>query len=100
MTDWLVPGGELFPRPGYRPEGHVPEPTTAPATPAPIATEHQACRGDDVEAFIKRQRDEYEPTSPEWHALDGLLDDYRQCADTGMPLNRAAEAGPPWPGEE
>jgi hypothetical protein len=112
MDNWIEPMRELFPRPalerseplfprpGYRPEGHVPEPTSAPATPAPIAQEHQPRRGDEVDAFIKTARDKYDYQSPQWYALDDLLDDYRLCAYTATPLDRVEEASPSAPGEE
>lgn len=45
-------------------------------------------RGDEVEAWIKRERDRYgEVLDLEWHALDDLLDNYREHADTGTPLH-------------
>jgi hypothetical protein len=51
-------------------------------------------RGDDVEAFIKRHRDECS-TGAVYDALDDLLDDYRLHADTGTPLSiHEAEIGP------
>lgn len=48
-------------------------------------------RDDPVAAWIKRARDTYvhrpDGTAQEgWHALDHLLDDYREHADTGVPL--------------
>jgi hypothetical protein len=44
-------------------------------------------RGDEVEAWLKAQRDGwFDDTGAEWHALDGLLDRYRLHADTGTPL--------------
>ena len=51
---------------------------------------HKPTRGDEVEAWLKRQRDEY--TVPgclaagAYRALDLALDDYRLHADTGTPL--------------
>ena len=53
---------------------------------------HQARRGDEVEAWIKRCRDEYEnDTSSDvynpYEVIDWMLDDYRLHADTGTPLN-------------
>jgi hypothetical protein len=48
-------------------------------------------RGDEVEAWLKRRRDSHVDAggwgSPEWHAVDSLLDDYREHADTGTPLD-------------
>lgn len=47
-------------------------------------------RGDAVEAWLKAQRDQlvdgYDSPSPDWYALDAVLDDYRLHADTGTPL--------------
>lgn len=48
---------------------------------------HQARRGDEVEAWLKRHRDAYPDTSIAWIKIDGLLDDYRLHADTGTPLS-------------
>lgn len=65
-------------------------------------------RGDPVEAWIKRHRDECAELSPadaahygthanppQWHALDALLDDYRDHADTGTPLDLPVEGPHP-----
>jgi hypothetical protein len=46
-------------------------------------------RGDAVEAWLKARRDEYLNAygrTPEWYALDAVLDAYRLHADTGTPL--------------
>lgn len=54
-------------------------------TPPPPAVPPR--RGDAIEAWLKAQRDEYEQrSSPQWQALDDLLDTYRLHADTGTPL--------------
>lgn len=58
--------------------------------------EHQPHRGSDVEAWIKRHRDEHGNLSAnyptdEWRAIDNMLDDYREHADTGTPLDREVE---------
>lgn len=46
-------------------------------------------RGDQVEAWLKSQRDEYHQTSsPQWQALNEALDTYRLHADTGTPLGQ------------
>lgn len=46
-------------------------------------------RGDQVETWLKAQRDEYEVESSEqWKALNELLDTYRLHADTGTPLDQ------------
>ena len=45
-------------------------------------------RGDAVETWLKAQRDEYhQTTSPQWIALDEVLDTYRLHADMGEPLD-------------
>jgi len=44
-------------------------------------------RGDEVEAWIKRRRDEMPRTGDEWATLDWMLDEYRERADTGTPLS-------------
>jgi hypothetical protein len=44
-------------------------------------------RGDDVEAWIKRRRDELPRNLDEWDTLDYLLDNYRLHADLGTPLS-------------
>lgn len=52
------------------------------------AIKAQARRGDPIDAWIKRRRDELGrgDGGSAWHALDDLLDDYREHADTGTPL--------------
>lgn len=48
---------------------------------------HVPHRGSDVEAWIKRERDAHgSPADDAWRVLDYLLDDYREHADTGVPL--------------
>lgn len=54
---------------------------------------HQPYRGDDVEVWIRRERDKYKDfryydicANASYFALDNLLDDYRLHADTGVPL--------------
>lgn len=66
-----------------------------------LAPEHQARRGDEVEAFIKRHRDAYRgPDDPDgrtvsWAVLDNVLDAYRLHADTGTALSvPESEIGP------
>jgi hypothetical protein len=46
-------------------------------------------RGDAVEAWLRARRDEHidrRGRTPEWYALDAVLDAYRLHADTGTPL--------------
>lgn len=65
--------------------------------------EHHARRGSNVEAWLERIRDEYAeaqsypPTMGNmyWHVVDGILDDYRNHADTGTPLD--VEVQGPYP---
>jgi hypothetical protein len=47
---------------------------------------HIPHRGSDVEAWLKRHRDEYAADSDDWRALDVALDDYRLAADLGRDL--------------
>lgn len=53
--------------------------------------QHRPRRGSDVEAWLKRHRDGWLPSSPSGadvhRALDGLLDEYRDRADYGLPLD-------------
>lgn len=48
-------------------------------------------RGDEVEAWLKRQRDSYDQSNgygySAYRALDFALDEYRLHADTGTPLS-------------
>lgn len=44
-------------------------------------------RGDQFETWLKKQRDLCEGHAATWSAVDGLLDEYRLHADTGIPLN-------------
>jgi len=57
-------------------------------------TQTLPARGDQVEQWLKGQRDEYEVrSSPRWGALDEVLDTYRLHADTGTPLDQHACEG-------
>jgi hypothetical protein len=47
---------------------------------------HLVRRGSDVEAWIKRHRDCQAADSQAWHAVDWMLDDYRERADMGVTL--------------
>jgi hypothetical protein len=54
--------------------------------------QHRPRRGSDVEAWLKRRRDEWVPRGSEVHrALDGLLDEYRRRADYALPLDAPLE---------
>lgn len=53
---------------------------------------HQARRGDDVESWLKRDRDALLADSADWAqqaaaVVDDLLEEYRLHADTGTPLD-------------
>lgn len=52
--------------------------------------EHQPRRGDDVETWLKRERDKHVDNDgnelPYYWPIDDLLDDYRLHSDTGVPL--------------
>ena len=67
---------------------HIRHLLDTPAAEAPEpATQDEARRGDAFEAWLKAQRDEYEVrSSPQWAALNEVLDTYRLHADTGTPL--------------
>jgi hypothetical protein len=54
---------------------------------AGLTVRHRPRRGDDVEAWLKRWRDEMDPGSEAVSILDGMLDDYRLRADTGTLLD-------------
>lgn len=56
-------------------------------------TTHQPMRGSDVEAWLKRHRDDIGPSEygPLKDLVDWLLDDYREHADTGTPLDREVQ---------
>lgn len=43
-------------------------------------------RGDQVDQWLRRRRDELEGVGGFWVVIDNLLDDYRLHADTGTPL--------------
>lgn len=64
----------------------------AVAAPAPP---HQAQRGDEVAAWLKKHRDGYSKPQVGWFVLDELLEDYRLHADTGTPLGEHA-CDSPW----
>lgn len=63
----------------------------------------QPRRDDKVAAWIKRARDRYDrngATTLRWNALNDLLDDYRDHADVGQPLDNDTPIGPHAPGEQ
>jgi hypothetical protein len=62
---------------------------------------HYPRRGDDVEAWLVRMRDNQplgisiDDDAP-WHALNDLVDRYRECADYGLTLRpEDASSGDP-----
>ncbi len=66
--------------------------------PLDAGPQHVPTRGGDVAAWIKRKRDQFGqesqyPDRRRWWVLDRLLDDYRDHADTGTPLDQDV-AGP------
>jgi hypothetical protein len=56
-------------------------------------------RGDEVERWLKAFRDGLSPVSDDWHTVDWLLDNYREHADTGTPLDAVVNRGPAPGGE-
>lgn len=66
-------------------------------TPNPT---HEPYRGSDVEAWIKRHRDQYSHGDEHWTTLDDLLDAYRNHVYTGTPLTEWAPSGPGDDGRE
>jgi hypothetical protein len=56
--------------------------------PDAILPAHVPHRGSDVEAWLKRIRDGYPRSGldPEWNVVDDILENYREHADTGVPL--------------
>lgn len=69
-------------------------------TPAPTATGFIPQRGDAVERWIRQARDrQWGISDPSWDALNDLLDDYRDHADTGTTLDQEV-TGPTGPGEQ
>jgi hypothetical protein len=56
-----------------------------------MPTSHKPERGSDVDAWIKRHREQHRDgdglLTGAWYAIDGLLDDYRDHADTGTSLD-------------
>lgn len=52
---------------------------------------HMPRRGDEVDQYLKRQRDIYPETSNEWDALNAVVDDYRLRSDQGLNLTVSTE---------
>lgn len=66
-------------RGGFKPTAERPAVVEQPDTPR---------RGDQVEAWLKQQRDERrDDDHGQWSTLDALLDAYRLHADTSTPLS-------------
>src|SRR3954471_5116425 len=87
------PPARVTSRPGSDPKaagrGHAPPQETR----RKYVTERQRPqRGSDVEAWIKRYRETYRDsigqTTGAWWAIDGLLDDYQDHADSSTPLDQ------------
>lgn len=69
------------------------------ATAAKLAhAPHQARRGDEVDAWLKANRDVYHSRDGKrissWYAIDAMLNVYRERADTGVPLLSSEAVGP------
>jgi hypothetical protein len=61
-------------------------------------TDHQPHRGDAIDQWLKARRDSIHPNASAgdqaaWWALDDAINDYRDHADTGVPLGQEI-AGP------
>jgi hypothetical protein len=54
---------------------------------------HQPRRGDEVEAWLKAERDEYAHGGLTWSAISNLIDAYRMHADASVPLGRDVSDG-------
>ena len=56
---------------------------------------HQPKRGDDVETWLKKWRDDaFAEFDTVYWTIDAMLDEYRLRADTGLTLDRPiSEAG-------
>ena len=50
-------------------------------------------RGDDVENWLRWQRDKWERDADEWGIINDVLDEYRKHADTGTPLTEEVQGG-------
>lgn len=62
--------------------------------PENVPDQHQPMRGDPVETWLKYNRDLHTPpTTLEWEAINWLLDEYRERADTGRPLGTDEDDG-------
>jgi hypothetical protein len=63
------------------------------------AEAHQASRGDAVAEWLRQRRERYYDFSGKrtgsWYALDDLLNDYRDHADTGTPLTEPVQGPHP-----
>jgi hypothetical protein len=72
--------------------------TRAPRWPAGAEVLHRPRRGGDVEAWLKGHRDRHVSSEGlpigAWYAVDDLLDDYREHADHGTPLDRRPDGLP------
>jgi hypothetical protein len=56
-----------------------------------VTPTHIPFRDDDVVRWLKTWRDEYSENPDVHAAIDDMLDDYREHADTGAPLYAAVE---------
>lgn len=55
--------------------------------------DHQPHRASEVCLWLKKWRNEYEPQTEAWTAIDNMLDNYRLMADIGFSMRKARVAG-------
>lgn len=56
--------------------------------PTSALVDHVPHRGSNVEAWLKRYRDQFSRSNGSvWNIIDDLLDNYREHGDTGTPLS-------------
>lgn len=61
--------------------------------PGAAAIQFKPVRGDEVSRWLKAWRDSISKTEPSHGVIDAMLDDYREHADTGTPLDAEIERG-------
>lgn len=90
-TDWLervIAGGDLALMEKWVEDGRRLAEASRQATEEREAAARRPRRGDQVEAWLKAQRDDHRDADRgQWTVLDNLLDRYRLHADTGTPLD-------------
>ncbi|MCC5574548.1 hypothetical protein IMZ11_02695 [Microtetraspora sp. AC03309] len=65
--------------------------------PALVAEVERRLTPEDVERFLKRERDEYEPRGECWNTVDDVLDCFRLHMVTGTPLTEPRPVEGPEP---